>query len=77
MKAPPARWPTRLGHDHDRQKGLPIIVYGLLTNRAGCPVAVQVYPGNTADPNTVLDQVDKLRQQFHLERWCWWEIAGC
>jgi len=56
------------GHDRDGQKGLPIIVYGLLTNRAGCPVAVEVYPGNTADPTTVLDQVDKLRQQFHLER---------
>jgi transposase len=56
------------GHDRDGQKGLPIIVYGLLTNRAGCPVAVKVYPGNTADPTTVLDQVDKLRQQFHLER---------
>jgi transposase len=56
------------GHDRDGQKGLPIIVYGLLTDREGCPVAVQVYPGNTADPNTVLDQVDKLRQQFHLSR---------
>ena len=56
------------GHDRDGQKGLPIIVYGLLTNGAGCPVAVEVYPGNTADPTTVLDQVDKLRQQFQLAR---------
>jgi transposase len=56
------------GHDRDGQKGLPIIVYGLLTDVAGCPVAVEVYPGNTADPITVLDQVDKLRQQFHLSR---------
>ena len=31
-------------------------------------MAVQVYPGNTADPTTLLDQVDKLRQQFHLSR---------
>jgi transposase len=47
---------------------LPIIVYGLLTDREGRPVAVEVYPGNTADPATLLDQVDKLRQQFHLSR---------
>jgi transposase len=56
------------GHDRDGQKGLPIIVYGLLTDIAGRPVAVEVYPGNTADPTTVLDQVDKLREQFHLSR---------
>jgi transposase len=56
------------GHDRDGQKGLPIIVYGLLTDGQGCPVAVEVYPGNTADPNTLLDQVDKLRQKFHLSR---------
>jgi transposase len=56
------------GHDRDGQKGLPIIVYGLLTDVQGCPVAVEVYPGNTADPNTLLDQVDKLRQKFQLSR---------
>src|SRR5215469_13756347 len=56
------------GHDRDGQKGLPIIVYGLLTDVQGRPVAVEVYPGNTADPTTVLDQVDKLREQFHLSR---------
>lgn len=56
------------GHDRDGQKGLPIIVYGLLTDMEGRPVAVEVYPGNTADPTTLLDQVDKLRQQFHLSR---------
>ena len=56
------------GHDRDGRKGLPIIVYGLLTDIEGRPVAVEVYPGNTADPSTLLDQVDKLRQQFHLAR---------
>jgi transposase len=56
------------GHDRDGQKGLPIIVYGLLTDIEGRPVAVEVYPGNTADPSTLLDQVNKLRQQFHLAR---------
>jgi transposase len=57
---------ARYGHDRDGKKGLPVIVYGVLTNAEGCPVAVQVYPGNTGDPTTVADQLDKLRQQFRL-----------
>jgi GAF domain-containing protein len=47
---------------------LPIIVYGLLTDSEGRPVAVDVYPGNTGDPTTVPDQVEKLRQRFGLSR---------
>jgi transposase len=59
---------ARYGHDRDGKKGLPIIVYGLLTDSAGRPVAIEVYSGNTADPKTVPDQVDKLRERFGLER---------
>jgi len=59
---------ARYGHDRDGRKGLPIIVYGLMTNGEGCPVAVEVYPGNTGDPKTVTDQVGKLREEFGLER---------
>lgn len=59
---------AHFGHDRDGKQGLPIIVYGVLTNGAGCPVAVSVYPGNTGDPTTVADQLQKLRQQFHLAR---------
>ncbi len=56
------------GHDRDGKKGLPIIVYGLLTDGQGRPVAMDVYPGNTADPATVPDQIAKVRQQFALTR---------
>jgi len=55
------------GYNRDGQK-LPSIVYGLLADGAGRPVAVDVYPGNTGDPSTVPDQVDKLRERFGLER---------
>jgi transposase len=58
---------ARFGHDRDGKK-LPVILYGLLTDQAGRPVAVQVYPGNTGDPATVGDQVEKLRQRFALSR---------
>jgi len=59
---------ARFGHNRDRKKGKLIIVYGLLTDEAGRPVAVEVYPGNTGDPSTVPDQVEKLRKRFGLCR---------
>jgi len=58
---------VQFGHNRDEDK-LPIIVYGVMTDEAGRPVAVQVYAGNTGDPSTVSDQVEKLRQRFGLER---------
>ena len=59
---------ARFGYDRDGKKGLPIIVYGLLTDSCGRPVAVEVYPGNTADSKTVPDQIGKIRERFDLER---------
>lgn len=59
---------AKFGYSRDGKKGQPIIVYGLLTDADGRPVAVQTYPGNTADPKTVPDQVEKLRERFGLER---------
>ena len=59
---------AQFGHDRDGKKGLPIIVYGVMTNGEGCPVAVEVYRGNTGDPTTVGDQVAKLRERFELQR---------
>ena len=59
---------AQFGHDRDGKKGLPIIVYGVMTDGEGRPLAVEVYPGNTGDPTTVVDQVDKLRGRFQLSR---------
>jgi transposase len=59
---------ARFGHDRDGKTGLPIIVYGALTDADGRPVAVQVYPGNTGDPRTVPDQVEALTKRFGLSR---------
>ncbi len=59
---------VRYGHNRDRKKGTPIIVYGVMTDAQGCPVAVEVYPGNTGDPKTVPDQVETLRKRFGLSR---------
>src|ERR1700745_3493754 len=59
---------AQFGHDRDGKNGLPIIVYGVMTNGEGCPVAVSVYAGNTGDPTTVADQIEKLREKLGLQR---------
>jgi len=59
---------AQFGHNRDGKKGKTIIVYGVLTDADGRPVALDVFPGNTGDPNTVPDQVEKLRSAFGLER---------
>ena len=58
---------VKYGYNRDGNR-LPIIVYGVLTDRDGRPVAISVYPGNTADSMTVADQVEKIKHRFNLER---------
>ena len=62
---------ARLGYSRDRKKGFPQIVYGLLCNRDGCPVAVEVFAGNVADPKTLGAQINKVRGRFGLQRIVW------
>lgn len=57
---------AKRGYSRDGKRGLPQIEFGLLTNREGCPVAVDVFEGNLADPLTVAAQVDKLKHRFGL-----------
>lgn len=59
---------ARLGHSRDDKSGKLQIVFGLLTNAEGCPVAVEVWEGHTADPQTIPGQVKKLRESFGLQR---------
>jgi transposase len=59
---------ARIGHSRDGRFDRPQIVFGLLTDAEGCPVASEVFAGNTGDPKTVLLQVKKLRERFGLQR---------
>jgi transposase len=59
---------ARFGKNRDGRKDLPCIVYGVMTDDQGRPISVDVYPGNTGDPTTVVDQVDKLKLRFRLDR---------
>ena len=53
---------ARFGANRDHKRGKPQINDGVLANAQGCPVAVEVYPGNTSDSATVADQLAKLRE---------------
>lgn len=55
------------GYSRDGRKGTLQIVYGLLCAPDGCPVAIEVFEGNTGDPMTLAAQVDKLKQRFGLD----------
>jgi len=59
---------ARFGYSRDGKKGKLQIVYGLLCAADGCPVAVEVFEGNTADPMTLSAQIDKLKARFGLSR---------
>jgi hypothetical protein len=59
---------ARYGYSRDGQRDKLQITLGLLTNADGCPVAVEVFEGNTADPSTLSAVISKLRERFALER---------
>ena len=59
---------AKYGYSRDGKKGFPQIVYGLLCNRDGCPVAIEVFAGNTTDSKTLASQIQKVRKRFSLDR---------
>jgi hypothetical protein len=59
---------AQYGYSRDHRGDRPQIVIGLMCAADGCPVAVEVFEGNTADPLTLSTQIDKLKQRFHLQR---------
>jgi len=59
---------AKRGYSRDKKRGKLQIVIGLLCNREGRPVAVEVFEGNTGDPKSVAPQIKKLRERFGLER---------
>ncbi len=58
---------AKRGYSRDRKKGVVQITFSLLCNAQGCPVAVEVFEGNTADPTTLSHHLQKLTDRFNLE----------
>jgi hypothetical protein len=59
---------AKFGHSRDGKRDTLQIVFGLLTNGDGCPVAVEVFEGNTGDPKTLPAQIKKIRERFAIAR---------
>ena len=58
---------ARLGYSRDGRRDRSQVVFGVLTTADGCPVAVEAFPGNTADPQTLGAAVERLRNRFQLD----------
>jgi transposase len=59
---------AKLGYSRDGRRGLLQVNYGLLTDARGCPVAVSVHEGNVADSQTLMPEVQRLREAFGIEQ---------
>lgn len=59
---------AKFGHNRDAKRGKQQIAIGLLCTGEGCPIAVEVFAGNTADPSTVPAQVARLKERFDIGR---------
>src|SRR5512147_2514258 len=59
---------ARFGYSRDGRPDRPQIVFGMLCAADGCPVAVEVFEGDTADPKTLAAQIAKLKGRFKLKR---------
>jgi transposase len=67
---------ARFGYNRDGKAGKLQIVFGLLCTAEGCPVAVEVFEGNTGDRRRWRTRSTNLRNAFRLSAWCWSAIAG-
>lgn len=59
---------AQLGHSRDSRPDRPQVVFALMTDARGCPVAVEVFEGNTSDPKTLSAQIEKLQGRFGLSK---------
>lgn len=62
---------AKYGYSRDRKKGFLQIVFGLICDKRGCPIAVEVFEGNTSDTTTITSQIEKVRSRFGLSQVIW------
>jgi hypothetical protein len=62
---------ARYGYNRDKKKGFLQIVFGLLCDKRGCPIAVEVFEGNTSDTTTITAQIQKVRHRFGIQQVVW------
>lgn len=62
---------AKYGYNRDKKKGFLQIVFGLICDKRGCPVAVEVFEGNTSDTTTITAQIQKVRHRFGIQQVVW------
>jgi transposase len=58
---------ARLGYCRDGKKGVLQVNYGMLADQRGCPVAISVYEGNTSDPETLMPEIKRMKDDFNID----------
>jgi len=58
---------SEFGYNRDGKKGKMQVVIGLLTDSDGCPIAIEVFSGNTSDQTTVMGKIDQMRERFGIQ----------
>jgi len=66
----------KYGYNRDKKKGKTQIVFGLLCSAKGCPIAVEVFAGNTSDGATLSGQIEKVRKGWGIENVVWVSDRG-
>ncbi len=62
---------VQYGYNRDKKKGFPQIVFGILCNEEGIPVAVEVFSGNRSDATVLAKEVEKVHKKFGVKRLVW------
>jgi transposase len=58
---------AKLGYSRDGKKGVLQVNYGMLADQRGCPVAISVYEGNTSDPETLMPEIKRMKDDFNID----------
>jgi len=59
---------AKRGYSRDRKAGTLQVNYGVVTDARGCPVAVSVHDGNTADPVTLIPEIERVKSVFAIDQ---------
>ena len=67
---------AKYGYNRDKKKGKAQIIFGLISDRYGCPVGVEVFEGNVLDSQTLSEQIEKVKKRFKIEKIVWISDRG-
>lgn len=59
---------VKFGYNRDMKKGHKQVVIGLICSATGCPVGVEIYPGNTKDETTVIEKINEIRKKYGIKK---------